>query len=163
MSVLREFKPAFIFLGKFLGIYIVGNLIYGVFVESFGNQPDTVTSAVTKQVSVILSWFGEQSSIVNSLGKPNVLLQNSCDTVISVYEGCNGINMMIVFVGFILAFWGKKKVILPFILIGLVVLHISNLIRILLLYYAAVTLENYFYFIHKYLFTAALYLIVFML
>ncbi|HEY3406231.1 MAG TPA: exosortase family protein XrtF [Ohtaekwangia sp.] len=163
MNVLHEFRPAFIFLGKFLGIYIAGNLLYGVFVESFGNQPDVVTSSVSYQASVILSWFGEQSSATNSTEKPTVLLQRSGHTVISVYEGCNGINVMIVFIAFVLAFSGKKKMIVPFIGIGLLILHISNLIRILLLYYVAISFENYFYFVHKYLFTAALYVVVFVL
>lgn len=163
MNIFQEFKPAFAFLAKFLAIYILGNVLYGLFVESFGNQPDEITTVVTRQTSAILSWFDEPVSFINSPEKPTVLLQRTGDTILSVYEGCNGVNVMIVFIAFILAFGGKKKMIAPFIIMGLIILHITNLIRILLLYYVALSYQHYFYFVHKYLFTAVLYLVVFVL
>ena len=115
MNIFQEFKPAFTFLGKFLAIYIAGNLLYGIFVESFGNGPDTLTFWVTRQTSAILSWVGEESTIQINFVKPTVFLKRSGEIILSVYEGCNGINVMIVFVAFILAFGGRAKAILPFV------------------------------------------------
>lgn len=163
MNIFQEFKPAFTFLAKFLAIYILGNVVYGIFVESSGNRPDEITSIVTRQASAILSWFGEPVSVINNMEKPTVLLQQSGNTILSVYEGCNGVNVMVVFIAFILAFGGKKKMIALFIITGLVIIHAMNLIRILLLYYVALSYQHYFYFVHKYIFTAVLYLVVFAL
>ena len=43
----REFKPTIFFLGKFLGLYIAGNLVYGLFVTAYDPLPDPATRWVS--------------------------------------------------------------------------------------------------------------------
>lgn len=162
MSFIKDFRPALLFLARFLAVYVIGNVLYGLYIESFGDEVDAVTRVVTEQTSALLRGTGEETSTGDRAGRPIVLLMNSTEgTVLNVFEGCNGLNVMIVFVAFLAAFGGPLKMMAWFIPAGLVVIHVFNLLRIGLLYYVATQFEHYFYFFHKYLFTAILYAVVF--
>jgi exosortase family protein XrtF len=164
MGLLNEFKPSLLFLTRFLAVYFIGNILYGVYVESFGDRPDTLTRAVSQQTAVVINMFGdEHATIQDSPNAPRVLLNNSAGTVLRVYEGCNGLNVIIVFVAFLVAFGGPLSKMGWFVPAGILVIHFFNLLRVSLLYYVAVHLERYFYFFHKYFFTAILYTVVFAL
>ena len=158
-----DFKPAFSFLAIFLIIYFVGNLLYGVYVESYGQHPDILTEWVTEQTTIVLRWMGNDLHAENSTTAPKVYMKSSTDTVLSVFEGCNGINVMIIFTAFVFAFGGLRSHMAWFIPTGLMVIHLFNLLRIVLLYYVSQYYGRYFYYIHKYFFTAGLYMIVFIL
>lgn len=160
-NVLHEFKPALLFLVKFLAVYFVGNIIYGVFVENAKPRPDAITIVVTNQVVPIINFLGENCVTRENPVRPTVLIESQGDVVLSVYEGCNGINVMIVFLSFAIAYGGRYK--FAFILIGLIAIHLLNLTRVLLLYYTAKFQPQYFYYFHKYIFTAVLFLFVFLL
>ena len=162
MSLIKEFRPALLFLARFLAVYIVGNVLYGLYVASFGNEPDAVTRVVTEQTSALLQATGEETVTGDRAGQPIVLLMSgTVGTVLNVYEGCNGLNVMIVFVAFLAAFGGPPKKMIWFIPAGILVIHVFNLLRIGLLYYVATQFGQYFYFFHKYLFTGILYAVVF--
>ena len=162
-KVLKEFKPSILFLSKFLGIYLAGNIVYGLWIASFNRQADSVTSAVTMQTSAVLNACGENTEVIDSDRGPTVWLEREDKIVLNVYEGCNGINVMIVFVAFIVAYGGSVKATLWFVPLGLIIIHLFNLIRIALLYVVAQHYQSYFYYVHKYIFTGILYLIVFAL
>src|SRR5690606_37782520 len=110
MSILRDFRPALLFLARFLAVYVVGNVLYGLYIESFGDEVDAVTRVVTEHTSALLRITGEETSTGDRAGRPIVLLMNtSAGTVLNVFEGCNGLNVMIVFVAFLVAFGGPIK------------------------------------------------------
>jgi exosortase family protein XrtF len=90
-----------------------------------------------------------------------MLLYNERAAVLNFFEGCNGLNVMIVFLAFMAAFGGNRKNILWFIPLGLLIIYFANLARLTMLYYVAEYFQSYFYFVHKYLFTAVIYVIVF--
>ncbi len=157
----RENLPALKFLGIFLGVYLVGNLLYGFYIEWNYPLADQLTIWVSSQSSLLINLLlGKETKSVVSLVSPIVLLLENAKTILRIYEGCNGINVMIVFVAFILAFSGLSKRGGVFILIGLIIIHLANLFRITMLFWVAKNYENYFYYVHKYVFTAALYVIV---
>src|SRR5690606_20854765 len=83
--------------------------------------------------------------------------------ILAVYEGCNGINVMIIFVAFLLAFGPMVKAMLWFLPLGLFMIHMMNLVRITLLFWVSIYVESLMYFTHKYFFTATLYVVVFIL
>lgn len=160
---MKEFKPAFWFLAIFLGLYLGLNITYGVWVSSFGKQADSSTLLITKQTSHILNLFGEETQSQPKEGSPTVAIIKDARVALSVFEGCNSINVMIVFVSFLFAFKGNWKKLAWFLPLGLVLIYIANLLRIIALFYVAEYWRQYFYYIHKYMFTAVIYLIVFML
>lgn len=156
----NEFKYSFLFLGKFLLIYFGANLLYGFYIDSFQNTPDPITYWVAEQTSQAQSVFGVESSIQINDGIKSISMRNEGDGVINVFEGCNGVNVMIVFVAFMMAYGGSTKRMIWFLPLGLLIIHLFNLLRVALLYYAAQQNTQYFYYIHKYFFTAALYVVV---
>jgi len=160
---MKEFIPAFRFLGVFLGLYFGLNIIYGVWISSYGQQADAATVLITKQTSFILNLFGEETQTVPRVDTPTVSIIKDSRIALGVFEGCNSINVMIVFVAFLFAFKGYPKKLAWFLPLGLVLIYIANLARVVFLYYVAEYWRQYFYYIHKYLFTAVIYLIVFIL
>ncbi len=160
---MKEFKPAFQFLAVFLGLYLGLNIIYGLWISSYENQSDPVTRIVTEQTSWLLNLFGESTQTQRSQVTPTVSIMKDSRVALGVFEGCNSINVMIVFVAFLFAFKGSWKSMAWFLPLGLVLIYLANLTRVVLLFYVAEYWRQYFYYIHKYLFTAAIYLIVFIL
>lgn len=159
----KEFRPAIRFVALFVGIYLVGNILYGLYISSNDNRPDIVTKIVAHQtVSVLNSCGFEVRDEVNSTG-PTVFLKTGNRTILNVFEGCNGINVIIVFVSFLIAFRGPPKMYLWFIPAGVLIVHASNIVRIGMLYWVAVGHQRYFYYVHKYVFTGVIYLVVFAL
>ncbi len=160
---LKEFKPTILFLAKFLGIYLIGNLIYGLYITAYEPSPDPVTRWVTTQVSTVLSVSGWDTDVQSSIRKPTSNLVYEDKAILAVYEGCNGINIVIIFIAFIFAFSPITKCILWFVPMGLFIIHLSNLVRIILLFFVVTHRPEWMYYTHKYFFTAILYIIIFFL
>lgn len=163
MGLIRDFKPALLFLGKFLAIYLAGNIIYGLYVESYQDAPDAVTRNVTAQTSFFLNMAGYNSAYEMVPAMPKVAMMDAGDLVLYVFEGCNGVNVAVVFIAFLFAYGGPLKWFAVFLPLGLFLIHFFNLLRIGLLYHLAVNNSTQFYYYHKYFFTAILYLVVFAL
>jgi exosortase family protein XrtF len=161
MSLFKQFRPALLFLARFLGVYVVGSLAYGFFIESYGHHPDPATRVVTHQTVALLNVAGEEVFAEDNPFGAQVLVNDASGTVLRVFEGCNGLNVMIVFVAFIVAFGGPLRRMAWFTLMGLTLIHLANLLRVGLLYVVATRFENYFYLYHKFIFTAVLYVLVF--
>jgi exosortase family protein XrtF len=160
---MKEFIPAFRFLIAFLGLYLGLNLLYGWWISSYQGTADWATNLVTEQTSYILNILGEQTITQPKSDAPTIRIIKESRTVISVFEGCNGINVMIVFLSFLFAYRGSWKSLVWFLPMGLFLIYVANLIRVALLFYVAEYWQHYFYYVHKYLFTAAIYLVVFVL
>jgi exosortase family protein XrtF len=159
----RRFKPALGFISRFLIVYVAGNVMYGLFVQYHHPRPDPATVAVTGQSVRLINWFegGREVSILELDSRVAMVEQNNI--IVRVFEGCNGLNVMIVFLAFIIAFSGWRTQILVFVLVGISVIHAMNLTRIILLFYLAKENSPYFYYFHKYIFTSTIYAIVFLL
>lgn len=162
-AFLADFKPALRFFITFVGIYLGGNAAYGLFVEYFRPIADPATILVTRQSAYLLSKSYPYTEAIIDGSKPIVQVRTSGNTVLRVFEGCNGVNVMIVFLAFLIAMPGTQLSTIAFSLIGVIIIHCANLLRIVLLYVTAVSNPRIFYYFHKYLFTALLYLIVFVL
>jgi exosortase family protein XrtF len=160
---MKDFKPAFRFLGIFVGIYLVLNVLYGIWISSYGTHADPITRIITEQTSFLLNILGEESSTQPKATSPAVSIKNGSGIVLSVFEGCNGLNVMIVFVSFLFAFGGERKSMMWFLPTGLLLVYVANLFRVGMLYFIALYRNQYFYYAHKYVLTAFLYLIVFTL
>lgn len=159
--MLKEFKPVILFLLKFLGIYLIGNLAYGFWITSYYPGPDPATVVATEHSSHVLNILGWSNQVETTDDKPISSISSGGYKIVSVYEGCNGINVAVVFVSFIFAFGHLRKMVVWFTLLGFLLIYLANITRISLLFIVAQELPDYFYLTHKYLFTASIYLIVF--
>lgn len=159
---MKDQKAIIFFLLKFVGLYIVLNTVYALWTSSYEPLPDPMTKLVTDN-SVSLISLKEKNVTVGEPVNPNVPVINNGTTVIEVFEGCNGINVMIVFLSFVIAFTGSLKKTFWFIVVGLALIYIANLFRVSLLYFVSKYYHDSLYFFHKYLFTGLLYILVFVL
>jgi exosortase family protein XrtF len=160
---IREFKPTILFLVKFAGFYLVCNLLYGVVITAYYPKPDPATRVVTSQTSSVLSACGWDVGTIDNERKPTTSIVYGGKRILAVYEGCNGINTMIIFLAFMVALGPYTRAMAWFIPLGLVAIHLTNLARIGLLFYVSQYQPEFMYFTHKYLFTAILYFVVFLL
>jgi exosortase family protein XrtF len=159
---LREFRPAILFVAKFIGLYLAGNLLYGVYITAYEPKADAVTYHVCQQVAWALDLLTDNISIKADPVKATVLIIQQ-HPLLAVYEGCNGVNVLIVFLSFVTAFGPYNRKLIWFIPVGLFIIHAANIFRIVLLFFVARDFRPHLYFTHKYLFTAFIYVVVFIL
>jgi exosortase family protein XrtF len=159
----NEFKPAILFLLRFVITFTVLSLTYGFWVEGYTEVADPITRNVSGQVRAILSWFYEGVTSTPRVGDPSMDIHINGKYSISIFEECNGVAIFNLFISFIVGFWGGFKKLAWFGLTGFIIIHIANLVRLLFLAQMALTNSPFFHFTHKYLFTLSIYAIVFVL
>lgn len=162
-KVLNTYKPAIFFIVKFTGLFVLMNTLYGLFIERYHPTSDPLTESVSIQVGALLSVFHNGIDALPLDEKPYVTLLLDNRAIVQVYEGCNSVNVMIVYLSFIIAFSGRMVQTIIFIVLGCVAIYAINLLRVGLLFEIALNYPNYLYFFHKYLFTAFIYVVVFIL
>lgn len=159
----EEFKPAILFLVRFSVTFAILSLVYGFWVEGYKEIADPITKNVSYQVREILSWFYDNVTSTQRDGNPSMDITIDGTYSVSVFEGCNGVAIVNLFFSFLVGFWGGAKKLAWFSIVGIIVIHIANLGRLLLLAQMALTNSKFFHFTHKYLFTLSIYAIVFVL
>ncbi len=163
MNIFSEYKSVWLFLAKFFGVYIAGVLIYNGYLSGYIDHLDSATTFVTEQVAKLLSLSLPQISTFYSCEAPFSEIHYFGVPVVTMIEGCNAISVMILFLAFIIAFTGKFKSYLWFGPLGLVMIYLSNIVRIYLIAMIVLYYPNYIYIAHDYLFPAIIYGTVFIL
>lgn len=172
----KEFKPTILFLVKFFVIYFGLSVLYGFFIKNYDtaqpSQADPVTHFVTYNCSLSANALGYTTTVVEDdhLNR-DYMPEVTYDSIwfngiyaVSIEEGCNGINIMLLFIAFIIAFGGKLVNMLIFIPSGIIFIHLANIGRLMLLCLLNVEWGGRaFHFFHKYFFTAVIYLAILLL
>ena len=83
--------------------------------------------------------------------------------MLGIGRGCNGLVLYALFTGFIISFPGKILSKFTFIPFGILIIYLTNIIRICLLTYIRLNYSFSFDFNHKYTFTFIVYGIIFLL
>ncbi len=160
-AFIKQYKPALLFLVRFLVAYVILNVLYSWFFISYYPEPDPITVQLTAAVVKLVGFCGLQLQYMTHAHQPFVSLMHNTREILLIYEGCNGVNVWIVFVSFLIAYgpWGPR--LWMFILLGSALLFIMAILRLIFLFWVVLEIPRQFYFFHKYLFSALLYLIVF--
>ena len=167
--MLKEFRPTIAFLLKFGVVFVLGSLIYGNVIKRYQTQeepiPDPITEWVAQQTNSVLQFVGYDSNLWYPDDQPIVVIyiKGYEDDNVAFYEGCNGINIMILFLAFVVAFGNRYKRMLWFIPAGLVAIHLFNLLRLASLAILATVSTEVFHFVHKFAFTGVIYAFVLVL
>jgi exosortase family protein XrtF len=156
-EIIKPYKELIVFLVKCVLLYALWLLLrkYIFFPESATDK--FLISQITRSTAFILNLLGYETYI------DNTYVGIAENPGVSIAFNCNGISLMYLFVSFILAFSGKWKHKLIFIPIGLLIIHIFNIIRTALLAIIIVYKPNWTEFNHKYTFTATIYIVIFIL
>ena len=126
-------------------------------------EVDSFTQSVANQSAAVLSWFDSQSYTMPHLKEPSVKLFYKGKYISRIIEGCNALSVIILFISFVIAFTGKFKKTVLFIVFGTVLIHVLNIGRIALLCVALYNLPQYEHLLHGVIFPLVIYGVVFLL
>ena len=140
--------------------------IYQTYLNRFDGknaEVDSFTQLVAEQSAAVLSWFDSKSYTLPHLTEPTVKLFYKGKYISRIIEGCNALSVIILFISFVIAFTGKFKRTILFIVFGIVLIHVLNIGRIALLCVALYNLPQYEHLLHGVIFPLVIYGVVFLL
>ncbi|WP_055097223.1 exosortase family protein XrtF [Flavobacterium aquidurense] len=161
---LIQFKPFLIFISTFFAAYILLTMVYKFYLNTFEtNDVDGITSVVGKNVLQLMNAFNCDIKIFKSLSDSWLEVWYNKKYVIRIVEGCNAVSVIILFISFVLAFSGKLKTTILFIMFGILFIYILNVVRIALLAVLLFHVPEQQHMLHGVLFPLVIYGAVFIL
>lgn len=158
------YRPFFIFLLKFFVTYGILTFCYQMYLNSFDSKEleiDGMTKFVAYQTEDLLQFIGQDAYTIAHLGQACMKLFLNGKYLARVVEGCNAMSVMILFVAFVIAFKGKLKHTILFLIIGVLIIHFLNVLRIALLTIALFHYPEYEHLLHGVIFPLFIYGVVF--
>lgn len=152
----KQRRMIIIFFIKAIALYLIWYFLYENWLMKVGWVDDIVIDNLVFLNNKILILLGYTTYVYeHTMG---------IDGSHGVYIGapCDGIDLMALFAGFVIIFSGKVSNKLWFIPLGVVIIHLLNLLRVLALTLVAHYSPQYLDFNHKYTFTLLLYSVVFL-
>ena len=160
------YKPFLLFLGKFLLSYLLLTFVYDSYLSQFAVKKleiDGITQLVATQTKDLMVFFHYDADVKPNLTELGIKFFYNQRFIARIIEGCNGVNVIILFVSFVIAFSGKIKATLLYIIGGSLLIYILNLIRIALLCVLMYHFPKQQHFLHGVFFPLFIYGVVFML
>ncbi len=155
--MLKDFKPVLIVLARFIAIYLVLLGIYQFYLNFYnGAGLDPASKWVAFQSAKIQNVLGYSTILVDQPEYETTWFYINNVYVSRMVEGCNAISVMILFVAFIFAFYQGFKTYV-FVILGLLALHVMNVLRIVGLNYVIIEHPKYMKIAHDYFFPAIIY------
>lgn len=155
--MLKDFKPILGILLRFIIIYLVLLFAYQFYLTSFKEQGlDPFSRMVAKQVMFVQNTLGYPSALYDDVPKQQIWFHVKTGFVTRMVEGCNAISVMILFLSFVFAFYKGAKTFV-FVGVGLILLHIMNVLRIAGLNIVYSDYPQYGKMSHDYVFPAIIY------
>ena len=165
-NIFNQYKQFFTFLLKFVLFYVVFIFVYKLYLSQFDlqkNEVDGITKSVAYQTQQFMLWFENDVNIVKNENEPSIKMIYKTRYVARIIEGCNAVSVMILFAAFVFAFSTQWKKTLLFIVFGIVLIHVLNVIRIALLSFALYCYPQYEEILHGTIFPLFIYGVVFVL
>lgn len=155
--MLKDFKPVLSILLRFIIIYLVLLFAYQFYLNSFRETGlDPFSRMIAEQVRLLQNTLDYPTMLYNDVKGEQVWFHVKGDYVTRMVEGCNAVSVMILFVSFIFAFYKGTKTFI-FVIIGLLILYIMNVLRITGLNIVVADHPAYSKMAHDYVFPAVIY------
>ena len=165
-ELLHQYKPFLLFLGKFGLSYLVLTGLYQWYLGQFDavhNEVDHFTRIVAEETTWVLKQMEPGAFWEKHVNQPSIKIFYHNTYVCRIIEGCNALSVMILFASFVIAFTGKWKRTILFIVFGCILIHVLNVLRIALLCMALYNFPDWESFLHDIVFPLVIYGIVFLL
>jgi exosortase family protein XrtF len=157
-------KHFLLFLGKFFLTYLLLTVLYQLYLNSFeGVKLDPITKIVANQTEWVLKIADGSSFTEDDPSNQFVRLFYKNVYIGRIIEGCNAMSVIILFVSFVVAFSGRAKQTLLFLLAGSLIIYILNIFRIAVLVMLLYLYPAQEHLLHGVLFPLVIYGIVFIL
>ncbi|WP_312991574.1 exosortase family protein XrtF [Chryseobacterium flavum] len=155
--MLKDFKPVLGILLRFIIIYLVLLFAYQFYLTgSKDTGLDPFSRIIADQVSFLQNKIGYKTALYDDVKNEQVWFYVKNQYVTRMVEGCNAISVMILFVSFVFAFYKGIKTFI-FVLIGLILLYLMNLLRIVGLNIVMSEHQEYGKMFHDFVFPAVIY------
>ncbi|WP_394331919.1 exosortase family protein XrtF [Flavobacterium caeni] len=161
-----KYKPFLVFLGKFLLTYALLTLVYQAYLGQFSKadfEVDSFTESVAHQTKWLIAVFDNQVATAPHLEQASIKMFYHHRFVARIVEGCNALSVIILFVSFVVAFTGKTKTTIGYIVAGSLLVHVLNIARIAFLVVALYHFPEYEDLLHGVIFPLIIYGVVFIL
>ncbi|HET8885904.1 MAG TPA: exosortase family protein XrtF [Salinimicrobium sp.] len=161
-----ENKAVFQFVFTFSGSYILLVILYSVYLKFASSEifyPDYITHAVAVQSEMVINSLGYSAEVIPHTTEPSMKLIVDDVFVARIIEGCNAVSVILLFIAFIVSFFGKFKPTLLYILAGSVLIYATNIARIAILSIGIYEYPEKAEFLHGTVFPGIIYGMVFML
>jgi len=147
--------PVRLFFMKAMLIALVWNFVNHFFLyESLNNF---LTNHVGQSASAVLNRFSGMKGFFSVFNGTKSQIYREGNKVMFIANGCNALNLMVLYVGFIICIPSTVIRKLYYILIGVVCIDLLNIFRTYLLAYLKEYYNAYFNFAHHYVFTILVY------
>lgn len=153
----QDFRPVLIILARFIIIYLVFLAGYQWYLNLYsGAGLDPVSEWVAFQSGRIQDFLGYKTVLVDQPSRETTWFYVNGHYISRMVEGCNAISVMILFLAFIFAFYKGFKTFI-FALLGIIFLHVMNVLRIAGLNILIIEHPQYTKIGHDYFFPAIIY------
>ncbi len=143
------------FAAKALGIFVAWYLVYDLWILPDGRVDHALSLHIISVAGGIMEAFGFEPWYAGRvMGLPGA-------NGIEMVDGCNGLEALGLFVGFVLAYPGPAKARLWFIPLGLFLIYAVNILRLIVLAWTQLSAPGLFDFTHDYSTTAIFYIVIF--
>lgn len=157
------YGPFLQFIGTFLFTFIMLTLCYQWYLSGYEqHQMDGMTRIVASHTEGVLQWMDVDSFVkYQENGKISIWFHQK--EVARIIEGCNAVSVIILFVSFVIAFAGRFKTTLFFLIGGSVLIYLLNVVRIAVLSLLLFHFPANEQFLHGVVFPLFIYGVVFIL
>ncbi|MGO4912311.1 exosortase family protein XrtF [Leeuwenhoekiella sp. W20_SRS_FM14] len=160
LDLIRKYKSVLLFILTFLGVYVVLSVGYAIYLKqefSIAHYPDYVTHQVAVQSNWIINKTEYSSFIEPHSEEASMKLFVEDYFVVRVVEGCNGVNVIILFTAFVFSFYQGFKKTMVFFILGSLLIYGINVLRIVIISIGLYKIPEYSKILHDILFPAIIY------
>ncbi len=139
--------------------------LYEYWLKETGIIDFYLTNWVSSGICGLLSLTGKEAYFLpgEKLGETLIYIAPYTKSIVKVGASCNGLELFMLFLFFIIAYPGKVKYKIPYIAIGGIIVHIINLLRSYWLTLMAYYQYPHYNLFHRYIFIFMIYGAVFIL
>jgi exosortase family protein XrtF len=160
LANLKENKKAVIFVASMLGIYLLLQFTYDYGISPNTSVDSKLIGLIISQAESILQFSGYELLIPDPQYGAHMGIEGTSGVVIG--NPCDGLSLFILFTSFLIVFSGKWWFKILYILLGIGLIHLLNVLRVvalaLIVKYSPESLD----FHHSYTFTLFIYGIIFL-
>lgn len=156
-------NPVVRFLITGASLYLIWLVLYYLVIKAYTNWDFYLDYSIVASSQWVLSIFDYPTLIEIESDHVILMQEGSFDVGVWVGDECNGFKLFSIFSIFIIAFPGKVQIKLWFIPLGLIFIHIANVIRVCSLLVIYEKYPSALDFNHLYTFTIFVYSIIFIM
>lgn len=164
--LIQKYAPVIRFIFTFLGSYLLLALLYNLYLQNFQSStwyPDYLTHLVALQSEAVVDALGYEAWLRSGYPEATMHLLIKENFVARIIEGCNAASVIILFVSFMLAFFGNVRSTVLYTLAGVVIIYVTNILRIALMAIGIYEYPHQAHFLHTIAFPLVIYGTVFLL